>query len=102
MADPRDVDDLEQLDPGLARERTSLAWGRTAISFAALGGAVLKASVVAGLVILLAAPAIWWIPRLRRPGAERLWLISASTVAVATLAMVVALFSHGSSHVLRP
>ena len=97
-----DADDLEQLDPGLARERTSLAWGRTAISFAALGGAVLKASLIPGLVILLIAAAVWWIPRLRKPGAQQLWLITVSTVAVATLALVVALTSHGVSHTLRP
>jgi uncharacterized membrane protein YidH (DUF202 family) len=100
--DDRDVDDLEQLDPGLARERTSLAWGRTAISFAALGGTVLKASVVPGLVILLVAPAIWWIAHRRMPGAERLWLITVSIVAVATLALAVALTGHGASHALRP
>jgi uncharacterized membrane protein YidH (DUF202 family) len=86
----------------VAQERTSLAWGRTAISFAALGGTVLKASVVPGLIILLIAPAIWWVPRLRRPGGERLWLISFSTVAVALLALVVAMTSHGPTHSLRP
>jgi uncharacterized membrane protein YidH (DUF202 family) len=97
-----DVDDLEQRDPGLARERTSLAWGRTAISFAALGGTVLKASVVPGLIILLVAPAIWWIAHFRKAGAERLWLITVSIVAVAALALVVAFTGHGASHALRP
>jgi uncharacterized membrane protein YidH (DUF202 family) len=97
-----DFDDLEQRDPGLARERTSLAWGRTAISFAALGGTVLKASVVPGLVIMLIAPAIWWIAQLRKSGGERLWLMTVSIVAVAGLALVVAFTSHGASHALRP
>jgi hypothetical protein len=101
-SDPPDIDDLEQLDPGLARERTSLAWGRTAISFAALGGTVLKASVIPGLVILLVDPAIWWIAHLRKAGAERMWLMAVSVVAVAMLALVVAFTSHGASHALRP
>src|SRR6185437_131511 len=48
-------DDPEESDPGLARERTSLAWTRTAISFAALGGVVLKVSVASGLIILAMA-----------------------------------------------
>src|ERR1700744_346739 len=98
--DHLDVADLEQRDPGLARERPSLAWGRTAISFAALGGTVLKASIVGGLVILLVAPVIWWIAHLHKPGAERLWLITVSTVAVAALALLVALTGHGASHAL--
>ena len=40
------ADDPEERDPGLARERTSLAWMRTALSFAAVGGVALKANVI--------------------------------------------------------
>lgn len=97
-----DVDDLEQRDPGLAVERTSLAWTRTAISFAALGGAVLKVSVAPGLVILLTAPLVWVVGRLRRPGTERLWLITVSIVLVAMLSLAVALTGHGASSTPRP
>ena len=96
-----DLDDLEQRDAGLARERTSLAWTRTAISFAALGGAVLKVSFVPGLVIALLAPVAWGIGRLQRPGAQRLWLIMASIVLVALVSLGVALASHGPSGGLR-
>ena len=83
--------DHEDADPGLARERTSLAWTRTAISFAAVGGVVLKKDIFAGLVILVTAPAIWQVGRLayHRPG--RLRLVTATIVAVAVVALIVAL-----------
>ncbi len=35
-------EDMADPDPGLARQRTELSWTRTAISFAALGGFLLK------------------------------------------------------------
>jgi uncharacterized membrane protein YidH (DUF202 family) len=54
----------EQPDPGLASERTRLAWTRTAISFAALGAAVLRTSPMAGALVLAAAGLIWAIGRL--------------------------------------
>ena len=78
-------------DPGLARERTTLAWTRTAISFAAVGGIVLKKEVIPGLILLAVAPAIWQLGRLayQRPG--KLKLVTATIVAVALVALVVAL-----------
>ena len=42
--------DYEELDPGLARVRTSLAWTRTALSFAAVGAVVLRKDIIAGLL----------------------------------------------------
>jgi len=73
--------DHEDADPGLARERTSLAWTRTALSFAAVGGVLLKKDVVAGLIVLATAPVIWELGRLahHRPG--RLRLVTATIVA---------------------
>ena len=47
-------DDHEDGDPGLARARTSLAWTRTALSFAAVGAVLLKKDFIAGLIILAA------------------------------------------------
>src|SRR5262249_60625841 len=42
------ADDIEYADPGLAPERTELAWTRTAIAFAALGAARLQFPPVLG------------------------------------------------------
>ena len=84
-------DDPEESDPGLARARTSLAWTRTAISFAALGGAVLKVSVASGLIILAMAALVWRLGWMQRPGAQRLGLITTSVVVVALLSLVIAL-----------
>ena len=62
--------DYEDADPGLARVRTSLAWTRTALSFAAVGAVVLRKDVIAGLLILATAPVIWRVGHLdhHRPG----------------------------------
>ena len=83
--------DYEEADPGLARVRTSLAWTRTALSFAAVGGVVLKQDLIPGLLIMAAAPAVWQLGRLvhHRPG--RLRLVTATIVAVAIVALAVTL-----------
>jgi uncharacterized membrane protein YidH (DUF202 family) len=78
-----------QPDPGLARERTSLAWTRTAISFAAVGGVVLKREVIPGLILLAVAPGIWQLGRLAYRRQERLILLTAAVVGVAVVALVV-------------
>jgi uncharacterized membrane protein YidH (DUF202 family) len=82
-------DDLEDRDPGLARERTALAWTRTAISFAAVGGAVLKKDVVPGLILLAVALVIWQVGRLphHRPGQLR--LVTMTIVVVSLVALIV-------------
>jgi len=74
--------DPGQPDRGLARERTSLAWTRTAISFAAVGGVVLKREVIPGLILLAVVPAIWLLGRLAHTGPEKLKLVTATIVAV--------------------
>ncbi len=108
---PQRGDDPEERDPGLARERTSLAWTRTALSFAALGGAMLKVNVFTGLVILAVAPVIWQVGRVSRGrspaaglpvvGAARLFLIAISIVAVSLLCLAVAIFGGSVPGALR-
>jgi uncharacterized membrane protein YidH (DUF202 family) len=85
------TDDPEDRDPGMARERTSLAWIRTALSFAAVGGAVLRKDVVPGLIILCVVPVVWQLGRIshHRPG--RLKLITVMIVGLAAVSLAVAL-----------
>jgi uncharacterized membrane protein YidH (DUF202 family) len=103
--------------PGLAQERTSLAWTRTAIAFAALGGVVLKANVVTGLIILAVAPVIWQLGRVTRGasaagsgdglpavpmvGATRLFIIAVTIAAVALLCLIVAIFGKSVPGAIR-
>ena len=104
-------DDPEERDPGLARERTSLAWTRTAISFAALGGVVLKANVATGLIILAIAPVIWRLGYVSRGGAPRadpsgigqlrLFLITVSIVLITLLCLAVAILGKSDPGALR-
>ena len=84
-----------QPDRGLARERTVLAWTRTALSFGAVGGVMVKAHVIPGLIIMAIAPVIWEIGRLTRndPPPARVKLITATVVAVACTALSVVLFT---------
>jgi uncharacterized membrane protein YidH (DUF202 family) len=80
----------DDADPGLARIRTSLAWTRTALSFAAVGAVTLRKDVVAGLLILATAPVIWRVGRLAHHRPRRLRLVTATIVAVALVALAVA------------
>ena len=82
--------DYEDVDPGLARVRTSLAWTRTALSFAAVGAVVLRKDVIAGLLILAIAPVIWRLGRLDHHVPGRIRLVTATIVAVSLVALVVA------------
>jgi uncharacterized membrane protein YidH (DUF202 family) len=82
-----------QRDPGLARERTALAWTRTAISFAAVGGVVLKRAVAPGLILLAVAPVIYVLGRLAYTRPEKHKLVTATIIGVALVALVVSFTS---------
>ncbi|HEX5296189.1 MAG TPA: DUF202 domain-containing protein [Streptosporangiaceae bacterium] len=81
--------DDEDGDPGLARARTSLAWTRTALSFAAVGGVVLREDPIPGLLIMAAAPVIWQLGRMAHYLPGRLRLVTATIVTVAMVALAV-------------
>ncbi len=97
----------EDGDPGLARERTELAWTRTAVSFLALGAAMLHTSAAAGVLVIAIGVAVWGLGELnarravasgatgRRPRGSALVLITAVTTGTAVLALVLALLVPG-------
>ena len=82
-------------DPGLVRARTSLAWTRTALAFAALGGVILKQDLADGLVVLGLSGLVWVVGRLAqvpgqaRPG--RLLVITLAVIGVSVVALMLAL-----------
>jgi len=86
-------DEPEDSQPGLAKERTDLAWTRTAIAFGATGAAILKNHPVAGIVVLALALATWGLRRLFPAEAEdgsrayRLLLVTIAVLVVAGVAL---------------
>jgi uncharacterized membrane protein YidH (DUF202 family) len=94
-------DDPEDRDPGLARERTRLAWARTAIAFAAVGATILRRQPVAGVIVLTLTPVVWALGHVAsreigsKPHARRLLLVTVIVTAVAAVAVAVALLGRG-------
>jgi uncharacterized membrane protein YidH (DUF202 family) len=94
-------------DPGLARERTSLAWTRSAIAFAAIGAAITKTRPLVGAPLLAFSAVIWIIGRSRRTpglaglGPKRVLTVAISVTVVALAALIIAL-AEQSAPGLRP
>ncbi len=90
-------EDIEEADPGLAAERTELAWIRTAISFAAVGTALLRNHPVVGIPVLALSLLIWELGRLPgKPGTgyirtRRLQLIAVAITAIALTTLAITL-----------
>src|SRR3954454_14975695 len=96
-------------DPGLAAERTALAWQRMALGFTTLAALTLAAAAhrkAPGLVLpaaaLFAVAAAVWLHARRRVGASGtpttarpLGLLTAATVAAALVAAVLAVVRPG-------
>lgn len=82
------------IDPA---NRTSLAWTRTALAFAAIGGAMLKVSPVAGGVVLALSLPIWLVNHRRSavpvaPSRRHLQLVTVTVLIAALAALAVAIF----------
>jgi uncharacterized membrane protein YidH (DUF202 family) len=98
---PAADDTVEDGPPGLAEERTELAWTRTAIGFAAVGAAILKHSPLIGLPVLVVSAVIWRLGRL--PGAasagtdhdRRFLLITVTITGIAVAALVLSFAAPG-------
>ena len=95
------ADDIGYADPGLARERTELAWTRTAVGFAALGAAILRYRPLIGLPVLVLSAAVWRLGRLPGPSRagptrdRRPLLITVTTVGVSLVALALSFLGPG-------
>ncbi|NKZ05461.1 DUF202 domain-containing protein [Actinomadura latina] len=97
-------EDVEDLDPGLARERTELAWFRTAVSFAAVGGAMLKTAPVVGGLVLGMSALVYLLGRVSRPAGRvaeharrrALLLITVAVTVVSAVALATVFLASGS------
>jgi uncharacterized membrane protein YidH (DUF202 family) len=101
-------DDPEDADPGLAGQRTRMAWIRTTIAFAALGVAVVKTDIPAGIAVLAMTPLVWAASHLSRHAVHgqarprQLLVITVTITAVAIGVLVIVLLGHGRSPGFRP
>ncbi|GLY88229.1 DUF202 domain-containing protein [Actinoallomurus iriomotensis] len=78
-------------DPGLAEERTELAWRRTAIAFASLSGALVKVNPAIGIPALALSALVWPLGRRTRTGARRPVLTTVAVVAVSLMTLTAVL-----------
>lgn len=99
--------DRRYAKPGLAQERTDLAWTRNSIAFLALGIAILKARPAVGIPVLAIGVVVWLVGRLLRAGgrrpmaSRRVLLVTLAVTSLAVVALVLTL-AGPSSHGVRP
>lgn len=110
--DPQDppsapTDDWEDADPGLAAERTDMAWTRSSLAFAAVGIAILRLRPGLGIPILGFSVVVWLLGRLvRTPNdaqatARRALLVTVAVTMLAAAALVIT-FLGLSARGIRP
>ncbi|WP_327010700.1 DUF202 domain-containing protein [Dactylosporangium sp. NBC_01737] len=101
------AEDIEDRDPGLARERTDLAWTRTAVSFLALGTGMLRTNAIAGALVISAGVTVWLLGHLSALSANRtrraerrriVRLITVATTVTAIIALILAVLSPAGGH----
>jgi uncharacterized membrane protein YidH (DUF202 family) len=91
-------DEEPDRDPGLARERTRLAWSRTALATTALAVTITKAHPVVGLPELAVCTLIWALGRRHLPGptphhSQRRTLLAAGVIVCVCAAALLAALS---------
>jgi len=98
------LDEIEDADPALAKERTDLAWTRSSISFAALGVLLLKFRPAVGVPVILLSGVVWWLGHVRRDQAgtasRRVLVVTVAVTAMAFVALLIVVLGRGS-HGLR-
>jgi uncharacterized membrane protein YidH (DUF202 family) len=92
-------DDREDDDPGLARERTTLAWTRSAIAFAAVGVAIVRRRPAVGVPVLALSAVVWSVGYLR--SAHRAATVTVAIVVLAAIALIVTLAGSGAGGLVR-
>jgi uncharacterized membrane protein YidH (DUF202 family) len=102
--DPPGTASAGEPDPGLASERTRLAWTRTAISVAALGGVLLRTAPTTGTLVLAASGLIWGIGcrasrSVATPSGDRRALLASISATVTALSVGALLLAVLSGHV---